>query len=364
MNKSTKSTKIGTRLQRLYMALFRAALSLRAGCLSASAVLFVPQAAPAQPVQSIPAISPMAADIYQLSHKDMNWRGHSYRIYVARPRLSQDRKDNLSQNRNNKTAALYILDGNAQFPLAVNAALGHWTRLSGKEEPAQIATLPLIVGLGYPEDKAYPLKARTRDYTFFAPGEAFAAGGGAADFYDFLRSKVRPYIETQYETDPGRQILAGHSFGGLFALYVLLNHPAAFDDYVIGSPSLWWGNGAIVSDSHWNGSSVPEQKTDIADRNASAGRMPDGNVGDQKKHIMILQGEYEENPKADPNMKPERLVRIQQRRSPINARGLNQWLRARGLDSQFALVSKSGHGGVIPVVIDTAVRQALQKKRQ
>lgn len=351
-----KSTKIEARLQRLYTALFRAALSVRAGCLSASAVLFVSQAAPAQPVQTIPAISSMAADIYRLSYKDMNWRGHSYRIYVATPRPGQVRK--------NKTAVLYILDGNAQFPLAVNAALGRWTRLAEKGDATQIAALPLIVGLGYPEDKAYPLKARTRDYTFFAPGEAFAAGGGAADFYDFLRSKVRPYIEKQYETDPDRQILAGHSFGGLFALYVLLNHPAAFDDYVIGSPSLWWGNGAIVSDSHWNGSSVPEQKTDLADRNASAGRMPVRAAGDQKKHVMILQGEYEENPEADPNMKPERLARMQQRRSPTDARGLDQWLRARGLDSQFALVSKSGHGGVIPVMIDTAVRQALQKKRQ
>src|SRR5690606_2935149 len=80
-------------------------------------------------------------------------------------------------------------------------------------------------------------------------GEAFAAGGGAANFYDFVSSQVIPYIEKQYATDPKHQILSGHSFGGLFALYVLLKHPGTFDQYVIGSPSLWWGNGAIMNNA-------------------------------------------------------------------------------------------------------------------
>jgi predicted alpha/beta superfamily hydrolase len=143
-------------------------------------------------------------------------------------------------------AALYVLDGNAQCPLAINAIDEKWTAMSGNAQSS--ASLPVIVGLGYPEEKAYPLAARTCHYTYATPGEAFAAGGGAASFYDFVSNQVRPYIEKQYATDPKQQILSGHSFGGLFALYVLLNHPNAFDQYVIGSPSLGWGNGAILNE--------------------------------------------------------------------------------------------------------------------
>src|SRR5215475_4678877 len=37
----------------------------------------------------------------------------------------------------------------------------------------------------------------------------------------------------------GRAMLAGHSYGGLFALHVLLYSPKTFDGYLIGSPSIW-----------------------------------------------------------------------------------------------------------------------------
>lgn len=341
---------------------------------SAALVLLASHAASAQPVQTIPTISSMANEIYTISHQDMSWRGHPYRVFMATPRLGQTRQDNVT--------ALYILDGNAQFPLAVNAVLAHWTPLPQADKATQARALPVIVGLGYPEDKAYPLAARTRDYTYAAPGEAFAAGGGAADFYDFLRYKVRPYIHRQLTTDPDRQILAGHSFGGLFALYVLLNHPDAFDNYVIGSPSLWWGNGAIVSGADGRAPSILGQKTTMSEeeivesgrktgvsgRRAAVSDMAAATVGNtypvvgKNTRVTILQGEYEENPKADPAMTPERLARMAQRRSPINARSLDRWLQAQGVHSEFTLVERSGHGGVIPATISAAVRDALKQQ--
>ena len=268
----------------------------------------------------------------------------------------------MGQTGQDTVTALYILDGNAQFPLAVNAVLAHWTSLPEADKARQARALPVIVGLGYPEDKGYPLAARTRDYTYAAPGEAFAAGGGAADFYQFLRHKVRPYIHRQLTADPDRQILAGHSFGGLFTLYVLLNHPEAFDDYVIGSPSLWWGHGAIVSDAHGNVPSVPGKKAAVSDRATRITGNTDSVVG-KNTRVTILQGEYEENPKADPAMTPERLARMSQRHSSVNARSLDQWLQAQGVHSQFILVAKSGHGGVIPATISAAVRDAMKQQR-
>jgi predicted alpha/beta superfamily hydrolase len=305
----------------------------------------------AQPVQEIPQIVSMAGNLYNIRYQDMTWQTHQYRVFVATPRSAPADK--------RLPAALYVLDGNAQFPLAVNTVYEKWTAMPGKEQ--QVARLPVIVGLGYPEAKAYPLAARTRDYTYTSAAEAYAAGGGAANFYDFVLSQVRPYIEKQYATDPERQILSGHSFGGLFALFVLLNHPNAFDQYVIGSPSLWWGSGAIVRDAQASAVKARAGKPLVRDSDAIDRSALPYNYKD-KLSVTILQGEYEENPVADPNITPERLARIQKRNNQMSVRQLDAWLRERGINSQFILVAGRNHGGVIPAVIGTAAQDALESK--
>ncbi|HBP30862.1 MAG TPA: esterase [Advenella kashmirensis] len=312
----------------------------------------------AQPVQEIPQIVSMADSLYNIRHHDMTRQMHQYRVFLATPRsVPADKR---------LPAALYVLDGNAQFPLAVNAIYEKWSAMSGKAQSS--ASLPVIVGLGYPEAKAYPLAARTRDYTYAAPGDAFAAGGGAANFYEFVSSQVRPYIDKQYVTDPAHQILSGHSFGGLFALYVLLNHPDAFDQYVIGSPSLWWGNGAILNDAQAFAVKRGKGNALVRDSSATDSAAIDSGVFPYKDKdtvsVTILQGEYEENPRADPNITPERLARIQKRNNnnQMSARQLDAWLRTRGVDSHFMLVARGNHGDVIPAVIEMAARGALDNK--
>ncbi len=307
----------------------------------------------AQPVQEIPQVAAMADNLYNIRHQDMVWRTHQYRVFVATPRSAPNDK--------RLPAALYVLDGNAQFPLAVNALYKKWTAMSGAAQLS--ASLPVIIGLGYPVPKAYPIAQRTRDYTYVASGEAFAAGGGAANFYDFVSSQVVPYIEKQYATDPEHQILSGHSFGGLFALYVLLNHPNTFDHYVIGSPSLWWGNGAIMNSAQ--ALTVQRGRGNAFVRDSAA--IDKGAAPYNYKNtvsVSILQGEYEENPKADPNITPERLGRIQKRHNnkQMTARQLDAWLREQGVDSQFMLVARGNHGSVIPAVIEAAVQRTLENK--
>lgn len=316
------------------------------------------QTSRAQPVQEIPQVVSTAGKLYNIRYQDMVWQMHQYRVLVATPRSAPVDK--------RLPAALYVLDGNAQFPLVINAIDEKWTAMSANAQST--ANLPVIVGLGYPEAKAYPLAARTRDYTYATPGKAFAAGGGAANFYDFVSSQVRPYIEKQYATDPEHQVLSGHSFGGLFALYVLLNHPNAFDQYVIGSPSLWWGNGAILNDVQAFEGKQGKGSSSVRDSSAMNSAAIDRGVfryNDKDiPSVTILQGEYEENPRANPNITPERLARIQKRNNnkQMSARQLDVWLRKQGVDSQFMLVARGNHGDVIPAVIETAALRALENK--
>ncbi|AFK63082.1 hypothetical protein TKWG_15375 [Advenella kashmirensis WT001] len=97
---------------------------------------------------------------------------------------------------------------------------------------------------------------------------------------------------------------------------------------------------------------------DVIDKDAFAYNDKDG------LSVTILQGEYEENPRADPNITPERLARIQKRNNnkQVTARQLDDWLREQGVESQFMLVARANHGGVIPAVIEAAVQRALENK--
>ena len=47
-------------------------------------------------------------------------------------------------------------------------------------------------------------------------------------------------MEAAYRIDPSDRALLGHSFGGQFALFTLLDHPGFFSRYLVVSPSLWW----------------------------------------------------------------------------------------------------------------------------
>ncbi len=70
--------------------------------------------------------------------------------------------------------------------------------------------------------------------------------GGAKEFLEFIRQELIPFIDNNYPTLKGDRAINGHSFGGLFGLYVLFNKPDTFNNYIIGSPGIAWGNEYIL----------------------------------------------------------------------------------------------------------------------
>ena len=89
---------------------------------------------------------------------------------------------------------------------------------------------------------------RTRDLTPAKSTNKNAAGelqnptaGGADNFLKFFETELIPEIEKQYRVQPYR-ILAGHSFGGLFAIHAMISKPGLFNSYIAVSPSLQWEN--------------------------------------------------------------------------------------------------------------------------
>ncbi|HEX8149503.1 MAG TPA: alpha/beta hydrolase-fold protein [Pyrinomonadaceae bacterium] len=77
------------------------------------------------------------------------------------------------------------------------------------------------------------------------PNVQFPTSGGADKFLKFVETEVIPLVESKYRTQPYRA-LAGHSFGGLFAVHAMLTRPELFNSYIAVSPSLQWDNFLLI----------------------------------------------------------------------------------------------------------------------
>lgn len=76
-------------------------------------------------------------------------------------------------------------------------------------------------------------------------GDRARRSGAADEFLEFITDELMPWVESQYRTDPFR-VLVGHSLGGLFATYALVEAPGVFDAFVSMSPSLGWDGGSLT----------------------------------------------------------------------------------------------------------------------
>ena len=192
--------------------------------------------------QSAPAADTMYTlrntRIHEL-HSAVN--GRDYRLTVALPR-------GYLPTSASRYPVLYLLDGAASLPVA---AITYRTSHRGASDSL------ILVGISYPGGPEPPSGSganyRTVDYTLpVSPRSDSAtlsdarAGRccGAALTNRAFREEIIPLIDSLYRTTNDRGIF-GHSYGGLFANYILFADPDLFQRYAITSPSLWWDSFAI-----------------------------------------------------------------------------------------------------------------------
>jgi len=149
-----------------------------------------------------------------------------------------------------KWPVVYVLDGNWYA--------GMVTGIIRPMAWCGSTTDAIVVGIGYPEDQN-PIEAFRESFTRrdadLTPtrdqaveksmSEQFnrpVPNGDSAHFLKFLKDELIPFIEKEYRADPAKRILAGHSYGGLFALFSLFQSPDLFSTLIIGSPTLSYGN--------------------------------------------------------------------------------------------------------------------------
>jgi hypothetical protein len=222
---------------------------------------------------------------------------------------------------------LYVLDGNATFPVAalMSRNVGRRSAVSGVG-PA------LVVGIGYAGDEDFHVAERAGDYTPAAgegaPGEGRAASqeGGADRFLDFVEHELKPLIEARHPVDRQRQALFGHSYGGLLVVHALLTRGPSFSTYLAASPSLWWHDQLVL-----------KPLPDMLARSEEWPRLP---------QVMISVGALED---ALPQgrLSPQTLALLKKRTMIAEARELAALLKAQPRWSErvsFHLLPSENHG--------------------
>lgn len=189
-----------------------------------------------------------------------------YQVWLAIP------KHYRADNPNNKV--LYMLDGNAVIEELNQGMLRELT--NGLSSVHSAKTAPVLVMIGYQTPYRFDLNARAYDYTppllitdhdNNPPSDAFKEqnrerlNGGAEHFYHLIEQKIKPWVYGQLGQKPQTEGLWGHSYGGLFVLYNLFEHPKAYDYYFSADPSLWWHKGEILN--YWQAYQQHKRPADV-----------------------------------------------------------------------------------------------------
>lgn len=144
---------------------------------------------------------------------------------------------------------VYMIDGNFYFGSGAEII-----RLQGGNFVEQA----IVVGIGYPTndikeqllirrkdlayevDDAYLTETSSLNAALGKPKDPVEMWGGLLKYVDMLEKEVKPMVRALAPVDEDKEVLFGHSLGGLTTTHVLLNTPDAFDAYIIAAPSLWW----------------------------------------------------------------------------------------------------------------------------
>jgi predicted alpha/beta superfamily hydrolase len=134
---------------------------------------------------------------------------------------------------------VYMQDGqNLSDP--ATAFAGTWDLEAALERLAARGLELIVVGVHH---------AGEERLTEYSPFPDRKLGGGEGELYlSFLVNTLKPRVDRLFRTRAGCDDTAifGSSMGGLISLYAYFRHPSVFGRAGVMSPSLWFGQGAIL----------------------------------------------------------------------------------------------------------------------
>lgn len=152
------------------------------------------------------------------------------KIYVQLPAT-------YDSNKKEKYPVVYILDGEVLLPTVNNVQDFY----SGGFTPDMV-----LVGISNDANRVRDLTTSKVTEMFGRPFEQ--ENGEASNFSEFLKNELIPFVENKYPVTSFRTLI-GHSYGGLFTLYSLVNYPELFSNYIVIDPSLDWDNQKLLKEA-------------------------------------------------------------------------------------------------------------------
>lgn len=239
---------------------------------------------------------------------------------------------------------MYVLDPSTAFATLVDTV----------RNQEQMFGPVIVVGVGYASDvegenRSYDLTPATDPKDLpVGPPAGWGASGGNDAFLSFVIDELKPTVAKAVSVDASRQALFGHSLGGLFVLHALFSRCDAFDTYIAGSPSIWWGKKSILREVAAFGAA--QAKT----------RVP--------KRLLITVGELEavcspEEIRLGTALKIDATKLMQDAKQVTNSANLARdlaSLAASGLKVQRVAFPDETHNSVIPAYLARGARFTLQ----
>lgn len=221
-------------------------------------------------------------------------------------------------------SVLVLVDGDALFATALSAA-----RLQAARSEVTGVGPAVILGIGYPGAARFDAERRRQDL--------LPTAGGADRFLDLIIGGMLAQVERLAPIDRARLSLAGHSFGGLFALHALFTRPGLFRSHVAGSPSIWWQERAIL---------------------ATRERFLNSPVAASPPRLLVTVGEQEQS--GDARRDPQRAARLRMARMLDNAAEMAGALTASGrVACEHVVFPGENHISVLPATLSRAVAFTL-----
>lgn len=247
----------------------------------------------------------------------------------------------------------YILDGNTLFFTAVEAVR--------RSTALPTSADAIVVGIGYPPTSPYPYNPR-RNYDLTPPSSTYtpprgpdgktypAPHGGATKLLEFITGSVRDFLFSNIcrGVSVSKEILAGHSYGGLCTLHALFTCSTQFDTFIALSPSIWWNGKYIISEEDHFRNSGP------VDRNPT---------------LLIAYGSYEQEPRRRSDWSEEwyqlMLQKCHERRMKDNADEMADRLRASGKLRKVSVREYQGedHGSLAACGLSWGISSVLDEDR-
>jgi len=138
---------------------------------------------------------------------------------------------------------IYILDANLYFDI--------YASILRKYSEVGLIPAAILVGIGYSSFEKMD-SLRVRDYTFPVglPEYEMPVSGRADLFLSFVHNELIPEIDRKFPSDTSKRVLAGHSLGGYFTMYDLLEeikgNRGVFRGFIAASPSLHYNHNYLI----------------------------------------------------------------------------------------------------------------------